>query len=235
MRRRNSQPLHLPSHHACEALTDAAVTQALPPHGGDGARHYADRTAIWRGSDRPDRVFRLKSGRVNITGVNADGEEYLYRTVSPGELFGEMCFCAHRNDWHGTEARSVGRSEVWEVSYEQFRRNIRTDLSMVDSVLQTFCTRVATTERRLEILAYRDARQRLARMLVHLVEARMPGVELPTEFVLTISHSELARLTALSRPHVSVLMVEFRRRGLVAYQRGGPLRIRIARIRRASE
>src|SRR5260221_467976 len=162
------QPLHLSSHDACEALTATVVDNRLADVARTSPKQYASGSAIWNACDLPDRVFRLQSGRVNIVAVNAEGQEHLYRAVAPGELFGEMCFCAHRHEPHGTVARSLGRSEVWATSYVDFRRSIRSDGALVDSVIQTFCARVSETERRVQILACRDARERLARLLLHL-------------------------------------------------------------------
>ena len=124
---------------------------SLPETGRAKSRQYANGSAVWNPSDLPDRVFRLRSGCVHIVMLNAEGQEHLYRAVAPGELFGEMCFCSHRHEPHGTMARSLGRSEVWATSYDDFRRGIREDLSLVDSVIQTFCGRVAEAEQRVKI------------------------------------------------------------------------------------
>ena len=165
--------------------------------------------------------------------LNAEGQEHLYRAVAPGELFGEMCFCAHRHEPHGTMARSLGRSEVSATSYDDFRRGIREDPSLVDSVIQTFCGRVAEAEQRVKILACNDARERLARLLLHLARPKtLVGTQQREEAVLGVTHSDLAAMAALSRPHVSVLMSEFRARRLVSYSRTGPLRVVTSRMRR---
>ena len=229
------QRLRFPSHDACDALTATVVDSAFSGH-HVRLKRYTSGSAIWQPSDLPDRVFRLQSGRVHIVILNADGDERLYQAVAPGELFGEMCFCEHRHEPHGSVARSLGPSEVWAISYDEFRRVIRNDASLVDSVIQTFCTRVSDATQRMQILACRDVRERLARVLIHLAQtktARVPS--LPEEVALTITHADLASMAVLSRPHVSVLMNEFRVRRLVSYSRTGPLRVRTHRLQRVVE
>ena len=227
------QRLHFSSHAVCEVLTSSVADLSLPETGRAKSRQYASGSAVWNPSDLPDRVFRLRSGCVHIVMLNAEGQEHLYRAVAPGELFGEMCFCSHRHEPHGTMARSLGRSEVWATSYDDFRRGIREDLSLVDSVIQTFCGRVAEAEQRVKILACNDARERLARLLLHLARPKtMTGTQQREEAVLGVTHSDLAAMAALSRPHVSVLMNEFRARRLVSYGRTGPLRVVTSRMRR---
>lgn len=226
------QSLHFASHEACETLTATVSDHGFA--GGQGVRRkqYASGSALWTPADLPDRVFRLHAGRVHIVAVNDEGQEHLYRAVAPGELFGEMCFCAHRHEPHGTVARCLGRSDVSATSFIDFKRHIRENMSLVDAVIQTFCGRVAEAERRLQILACRDARERLARLLLHLAQTKVhAGGELEGRVVLTITHADLAAMAALSRPHVSVLMTEFRARRLVSYGRSGPLHIRTDRLR----
>ena len=42
---------------------------------------------------------------------------------------------------------------------------------------------------------------------------------------LSLSHNELAQMAGMSRSHVTVTMGRLRSRGLVRYQREGPLRV----------
>jgi CRP-like cAMP-binding protein len=101
-------------------------------------------------------------------------------------------------------------------------------------VIQTFCARETDAEQRRQIHACRDARERLARLLLHLpATKRPPGADPDKDTALTITHADLASMAALSRPHVSVLMTEFRVRRLVSYGRTGPLRIATMRLQRA--
>lgn len=185
---------------------------------------------VWRPTDRPDRLFRLDAGRVHIFSTTADGDEHLHRVVTPGELFGEMCFCPHRDEPHATFARSIGSSEVTAASYREFRHNLRSDASLVDSVIQTFCARVSESEQRQRILACRDARERLARFLLHLARQRLSLDDERSDVDLVMTHADLAASAALSRPHVSVLMAEFRERGLVSYGRTGALTLRVGQL-----
>jgi CRP/FNR family transcriptional regulator, cyclic AMP receptor protein len=227
------QTLHLPSHDACETLTAVVSEHALAENRTPRRKHYASGSAIWTPADLPDRVFRLHAGRVHIVAVNREGHEQLYRTVAPGELFGEMCFCSHRHEPHGTVARCLGRSDVSATSFTDFKRALREDASQIDAVIQTFCGRVTDAERRVQVLACRDARERLARLLLHIAQRKIQaGSGLSERVALTITHAELAAMAALSRPHVTVLMTGFRARRLVSYGRTGPLHIHTGRLRR---
>ena len=226
-----SDAFEFATHDACETLT-ATVAQD-PARTFVVRKRYRSGSSIWGQTDLPDRVFLLDSGRVDIVSVTADGDEHLHRVVGPGELFGEMCFCPHRHEPHGSIARSIGPSEVSATSYSEFRRTLRADESLVDSVLRTFCQRVSESEERQRILACKDARERLARLLIHLAAGARPVNGPGSDVGLPVTHAQLATLAALSRPHVSVIMAEFRTRGLVSYDRAGPLAVRPEGLRSA--
>ncbi|MBA3563318.1 MAG: Crp/Fnr family transcriptional regulator [Gammaproteobacteria bacterium] len=80
---------------------------------------------------------------------------------------------------------------------------------------------MSETERRVEVLAYRGAEERLGRLLLQLAAA--PGGE-ESEVALHVSHEDLARMAAMSRAHVTVTMGRFRRRGIVRYKGNRQLR-----------
>lgn len=75
---------------------------------------------------------------------------------------------------------------------------------------------VADSERRIEILANRGAEERLGNLLLHLAMTQNQKYgEPPGEIdvaTIPISHNELAQITAMSRPHVSVTMNKLRLR-----------------------
>ena len=53
-----------------------------------------------------------------------------------------------------------------------------------------------------------------------------------SEVSVTVTHAELASLGGLSRPHLSLLMTEFREQGFISYERGSALRIDVERVKR---
>jgi CRP/FNR family transcriptional regulator, cyclic AMP receptor protein len=194
-------------------------------------RICAPGTAVWGIGALPDCVHRLIAGRVDIVSIDSAGNELLLRTVLPGETFGEVCFCSHRTEPHDMIARAAVLSEIMEISYDEFCRRMRRDPNMMESVLNEFCVRLGDLEERAQILALHDATQRLRRLLVYLARSRgTKSRNRSEEFSLTISHSELASLSALSRPHVSLLMTQFRKRGWVSYRRGTPVRVHLERL-----
>lgn len=219
------------AHEQCEVLQATVVKSVFGATTTTKARHVAAGCLIWDAHGKPDRVFQLQSGLVRIVASDVRGNEVLIRTVKPGEIFGEICLCSHSDEPNGTTALATSSARILETRYQQFRQQLRSDSRLMSSVLETFCTRLVDAEQRLQILAEHDARERLKKLLVHLSTSHGAGFKGGgTSASVTLTYAELANLAGLSRPHLSMLMAEFRNRGLVSYRRGSALRIHMNRI-----
>ncbi len=232
---RHVSDLTFQAHEQCEALR-AVVVESMMSEGLRAKRRgLRAGDLIWNPAAKPDRVFQLKSGRVRIVASDRRGNEILVRAVKPGEMFGEICFCSHADAPHGTTAIAACSTEILEAGYDDFRRKLNTDSTLMTSVLKLFCSRLAEADQRVQILAERDARQRLRKLLAHMAAFRgTPSKRGGAEMSVTLTHAELASFGGLSRPHLSLLMAEFRDQGLVFYQRGSALRINVGKINELS-
>ena len=222
------------SHDECDALSFAAGKQLQQPGAGTGrARTYTANNCIWFTDDLPERIYLLQSGRVEIAAIDSGGTQSVLRIVEPGELFGELCFCAHRNEHHGTVARALIKSAVIENSYDTFAHSVRYEDGTAARLLETFCRRIADMERRTRVLTCRNARKRVALALIDLCELRgLAKQGKQDRAVLAISHAELADRIAMTRSHTTVVMTRLRAEGLIAYGRNSPLTVNIGRLRK---
>lgn len=227
----HAMALEFQSHGECQQLTSTVAQVGLAGDIAQKTRVYGQGDTIWRIGAVPDRVYRLRTGRVDIVSVDSAGNELLLRVVRPGETFGEICFCGHRSEPHNFVARAAAHSEIGETAYTEFSKSMRRDPQLMESVLREFCVRLGDLEERARILALHDATERLCKLLAYL--ARLRGVRSQSgsnDFSLTISHSELAAMSALTRPHVSLLMTQLRKRGWVSYGRGTPLKVHLDKV-----
>jgi CRP-like cAMP-binding protein len=211
-------------HQDCETLT-ALTIDNLPQDGVLGLpRRFRRGDDVWQPGDRSDRIYFIKRGQVAIIASDRDGHEVVLRFVEMGEPFGELCFCGGPTAYRHTSARATTETDVFEIKLEDFMSYIQEDLYVLTAFVFTFCIRLAEAERRIEVLAYRGATERLGNLLLQLADARLKqGADRRGEVKLPLSHEELARMAAMSRQHVTLTLGKFRRLGLVRYERGRPL------------
>lgn len=221
----------LRSHQDCRILT-GLVYDSLPPERALGpAHHVAKGEFFWTFDTARHDVFFVKRGQVAILLSDSVGCEVIVRIVQPGELFGELCFCSLRNKPRENCAQAVVNSEVIRMDLSEFLTYLRQDHDALEAFTFTFCKRLADAESRIEVLSHRGAEARLGRLLLHLAESLgLESARRKGEWKLAIGHDELARMAAMTRPHVSVTMSKLRRRDLVHYGRRSQLTVHVTRL-----
>jgi CRP/FNR family cyclic AMP-dependent transcriptional regulator len=221
-----------PHHLDCEALTGITLDH-LPHDASLGRlRRYSKGTDLWQPDDAADRIFFLRRGRVAVMTATPEQQPVLLRTIEARQSFGELCLCTARARTRGTTASALIACEAIEIKLGQFLGYLRQNRDALEALVCTLCLRLTDAEHRVEVLAHRGAEQRLGRLMLRLGAsgARVGRVASKETVTLSVSHVELARLAGMSRSHVTVTMGRLRRRGLVRYQREGPLRVDVAAL-----
>ncbi len=219
-----------PEHRTCVTLTELSTGQ-LPRDGSIGRRREFRRgAAVWQPEDRADRIYFLERGEMGIFSGDANGRDLLLQTVKPFEPFGELCFCAEEGGLRRTFARACADAVVVEIGYDAFVDYLRRTPEAVASLVCTFCLRLSDCETRSEVLAHRGAQERLGRLLLQLAGKSVKAKKRSDDVVVHATHAELARMAAMSRPHVTLTLGHFRKRGLIRYSRGAPLAVRQAAL-----
>jgi CRP-like cAMP-binding protein len=223
---RNGTGVAFPEHRTCVTLTELS-TEQLPSDGSIGRRrNFRNGATVWQADDRADRIYFLERGEVGIFSADQNGNELLLQIVRPSEPFGELCFCAEEGGVRRTSARTCGDTVVVEIAYDVFVEYLQRTPAAVTSLVCTFCLRLSDCETRSEVLAHRGAQERLGRLLLQLAAKGPKTKGHADEFVVHATHVELARMAAMSRPHVTLTLGHFRDRGLIRYSRGTPLAVR---------
>lgn len=213
----------------CLTLTLLTKDVLSPDRPLGRSRRFRKHAALWRPEDRADRLFFLESGAVDIFSMDLRGNELLLQVVQSGHAFGELCFCAQGQGLRNTTARATTAVTAREIPYTTFVQYVRSRPEVLSALLFTFCLRLSDCETRTEVLAQRGAEERVGRLLLHLAAGPLASPD-PREVgwvIVTVAHSEIARMAAMSRPHVTVTLGKFRHRRLIEYVRGQPLSINL--------
>lgn len=98
------------------------------------------------------------------------------------------------------------------VSHDTFVQYVRSQPEGLPALVLTFCLRLSDCETRAEVLAQRGAAERLGRLLLQLAAgpAARPDRQVG-HVIVEVTHGEIARMAAMSRPHVTVTLGRFRR------------------------
>jgi CRP-like cAMP-binding protein len=176
-------------------------------------RRCARGETIFAPSANPQSVYLLHSGLARIYRLSENGGETSLGYVAPGEVFGELpAFGDYPRE---SFAQAVLPSLVWKLPRECLRRVLAGRPSLAIQVTRQIGVRLKRIEDRVEDLALRDVRSRVARMLIEL--ARDFGRSENGQRVIDIplNQGELATLVGATRQTVNQTLREFAGEGLV--------------------
>ncbi|MDT7858369.1 Crp/Fnr family transcriptional regulator [Rubrivirga sp. S365] len=213
-------PLLFPTHDGCGVLAGTVVDTLGDALRAGPTRRFSKGETVWDKGDAADAMFFLHLGAVEVSQGGPGG--LLMHRAAPGEPFGMLCLCAEGGGVRPSSACVVADSEVTSLGLADVLGHLQRSQPVLLSVVGGLCERAVEAEARAEILTHRDAEGRLARLLLHLARVQAAD-DRDGPVRLALTHDQLARLAAMSRPHVSVVLGEFRDRGLVAYTPGRPL------------
>lgn len=215
-------------HRDCGTLTRLSIEHMPRDRSIGRRRKFRKNSEIWQSEDSDDRVYFLEGGEVAILSGDLGARDLLLQTVRVGEPFGEVCFCAEGKGQRNTVARARTDVAVLEIEFGVFLKYLRATPRALFALLCTFCVRLGECESTSKILAHRGAQERLGRLLVQLARrAAKQTTPARVPVALHLSHVELSRMAAMSRPHVSVTLAHFRRLRLLDYARGRALSVNV--------
>ncbi len=174
----------------------------------------------------------LEQGQVvELRGLSASNR-IITRVVTPGRTFRlPVLLRAERRRSRVKRPRHFGRRCPGN-KFAGVIAKLQSDENLLTEMFFQFCTRLTEAERRLEVLTYRGAKDRLGHLLLDLGHSRGAPVDETADTVrVPMTHDQLAQMSAMSRSHVTVTMVSFRKAGLVQYSRDEPLVIRLSALR----
>jgi len=165
---------------------------------------------FYRADDPAEVLFILKKGEVAISRTTEDGKRLITTTVRDGTIFGEMPFLGQRLQHAQAEARSACLICVMS------RRDVNDLLTRYPSIalriVEVLSRRLDAAETRLEEMAFRGLRERLATLLLQLVtEQDWRGRPVITG----LTHQHFADLLGTYRETVSATLNAFRDDGLL--------------------
>lgn len=172
---------------------------------------YRKNQVIFDQGDTGSSLILLKSGLVKISLVDSNNHEFIIKTFSENDFFGEMSLldsgprCATATAVEDTRALIIFRDD--------FVRLIEKSPSVALNMLNELAFRLRATTENISNLTFYDAYGKVARCLLDL--AHKIGKEEGNGRVLqlTLSRQELANMAGLSRETFTRILKEFQVRG----------------------
>lgn len=175
---------------------------------------YPRGNILFREGDRCSAVFVICSGRVKISAASHEGRTLILRIASAGDVLGMGAAISDKEYEVSAEALEPCKVRILHVKYlgEMLRQFGDVGMGVAKTLAVDY--RAAFDEARLIALPTSPA-GRLARLILDWADdARRKG---PNTFVtLSLTHDELASMTATTRETVTRTLSKFRKEKLIA-------------------
>jgi CRP/FNR family transcriptional regulator len=177
-------------------------------------RRFGRGEVILREEDSNRFMYAVLSGKVKVAKVSEDGRETILAFHGPGESFGELALIDGRTmpaTVAATEDSAialVARADFFEILYKNRK--------VLDSLLVVMSGRLRESWRRVEMLTFHHAADRVRGLLAILAEKHgLVGGEYVT-ISLKLTHQTIAGMTGLSRETVTRVLDGWIRSGEIS-------------------
>jgi CRP/FNR family transcriptional regulator len=143
---------------------------------------------------------------------NLDGRELVINEMKAGDCLGELGLLTDQP--HSTSALALADSVILVIPRATFLSMLKQEPILALRLLEITAQRLQDSSRREEALAFHDAAQRLARLLLALDAAATD------KGYLSLSQEELAQRAGLTRQTVAAILGRWRRSGWLLTGRG---------------
>jgi CRP/FNR family cyclic AMP-dependent transcriptional regulator len=168
---------------------------------------------IFKQGDDADSVIYIRSGKVKVTVISAEGNEAVVAILGTDEFLGEGCLVGQQKRL--ATASAMTDCTVMQVGKVEIQRVLKHETAFS----QMFVTHIlARNERIQEDLVdqlFNSTEKRLARVLLLLANFGKTGR--PEPIIGKISQETLAEMIGTTRSHVSHFMNKFRKLGFITY------------------
>lgn len=172
---------------------------------------------IYVPGDSGQSVLVVARGRVKIKGITPDGKEFILAFVDEGEIFGELGLFddAPREEF----AEAAEATDILSLRREDLLRVLEERADVVLQITKLIGLRRKRVETRLRNLLFRSNRQRVAGLLMELLESHGERDGRGWAIRLPLSHQELAGLIGATRETVTITLGQLQLEGLIRVQR----------------
>ena len=181
-------------------------------------KHYDKKDLIYLPGDVSDQVYLLKEGRVKISKLSEDGREITLVILEPGEIFGESALIDDK-ETRSTVAEALENAYLCVISRRDFEEFINNKPELALSITKLMGFRRRQIENMLEDLVFRGVHERLALLLLRLSERHGKEVDGKNLIDISLTHYDYANLIGSTRETTTACLNDFKREGLIEFQK----------------
>ncbi len=168
---------------------------------------------VFKQGEPATSFYLLYSGRLKVTQVTGDGQQFIVRVVHPGELFG-FAKALQRTDYPGT-ATAAMESIVLSWSNSFWSQFVEQNGRLAVSAIETIGKQLEEAHARIREMSTQEVERRIAHAILRLSRQAGRKEESGIRINFPISRQDIAEMTGTTLYTVSRVLSAWEARGLV--------------------
>lgn len=178
--------------------------------------HYKKGEIILRGGDIPQGVYFIDKGYVKDYSVSEEGEELMLILFKPEDFFPLQWVFNNRPNQHYFAA--VTPVDLWRCPKKDFLDFIKENPEIFLELTRHIMLRLGGLMQRMEYLAFGNAHQKVASIILICAERFGEKEEGNTVIQVPLTHKDIASFLGIARETASIEIKKIERKGLIAYR-----------------
>ena len=183
-------------------------------------REYARDEIIFRQGDESREIYIVLKGKIRIFKISPSGNETSITIFAAHDIIGEQAAIANRP--RNASAKAIGAVGLLCMSQDRFLYHLEMIPRMALNLARLLSQKIDWTASFAESIAQFDAAGRLLHILLYYTERYGQAVEPGKQYRvdLSLNQTDLASMVGARREWINRLLGDWRRRGLLEYDRG---------------
>ena len=174
-------------------------------------KEFKKNQIILREQDTNSFMYIIVEGNVKIFQITDQGKEMILSVHSTGDFFGEMSLIDGKTD--PATVAAMEPSLVAVISREDFYFLLHSQKKILENLLELMCTRLRESWKKIQMLNFSDAAQRIKMLLLMLAENYGEKTAEGTTLRIKLIHQTIADMTGLTRETVTRVLDKWKKSG----------------------
>lgn len=164
-------------------------------------------------------LYCVASGLIKLYKSNRKGDRYILRLLRPGDMTGYSALL--QNEPYAATAEALEPSRVCIISRETLLQLLRESSDLTFRLLQRMVQEARVAEEQMFSFVHESVRQRMARILLFLMEANSQETTGPAVLRVPLLRSEMAQMVGTTPETFSRTLHEIAQEGVLRVTRKG--------------
>lgn len=174
-------------------------------------KSFKKNIVIFHEENTSEYMYLIIEGEAKVTQITDGGKEIILSVHQTGDFFGELSLIDGKTA--PATVRATRNSVIAIISRKDFYSILYSQSKVLDKLLRILCGRLRESMKKIQMMNFNNATQRVKMLLLMLAESYGEKGEEGTILKIKLIHQDIAAMTGLTRETVTRILDKLKRNG----------------------